>query len=323
MKRQAALAFLWLAALPAVAGAAEDGRAWLERMSETLATANYSGEFRLEGQGYTERMQIVHRVREGRVCEKLVSLSGNRRELVRDGEEVTAYLPDRRVAIIERRPDRGGLLGKLPQAGEGLEQSYEVRHVGRDHEFNGRPAAIIEIRPRDALRFGHRIWVDEATAMPVRAEITDAAGQVIERLRFTRLELRRDIPDAELAPGVDRREFRWVRQAARMPAQAPAWTVPQPPPGFRVSASAVQEMIDVPTPVNQLVLSDGLASVSVFIHPTAPGRAPATGSSRAGMASSFSTVIEGHQVTAVGEVPPGTLRAIASGVVHRGSRDRR
>ncbi len=323
MTARAALALFVLATAASAAGAADDGRAWLERMSETLATASYSGEFRLEGQGYSERMQIVHRVRDGRVCERLVSLSGNRRELIRDGDEVTAYLPDRQVAIIERRPDRGGLLGKLPQSGVGLEQWYEVRHEGRVPVLNARPAAIIQVRPRDNLRYGHRIWVDEGTAMPVRAEITDAAGQVIERLRFTRLELRRDIPDAELQPGVDRRDFRWVRQASRAPAQAPAWSVPQPPAGFRVLASAVQEMIGVPTPVDQLVLSDGLASVSVFIHATAPGQTPATGSSRAGTSSSFSAVVEGHQVTAVGEVPPGTLKAIVSGVVHQGPGDRR
>ncbi len=323
MNARLALALVLLATAAPLARAAEDGHAWLERMSQTLATASYSGEFSLEGQGYTERMRIVHRVRDGRVCERLVSLSGNRRELIRDGDEVTAYLPDRRVAIIERRPDRSGLLGRLPQSGAELERWYEVRLEGRVPELNGRPAAIVQVRPRDALRFGHRIWVDEATAMPVRAEILDAAGQVIERLSFTRLELRRDIPDAELQPGVDRREYRWVRQAARAPAQAPAWTVPQPPAGFRVSANAVQEMIGVPTPVDQLVLSDGLASVSVFIHAPAPGQAPAVGASRAGTASSFSAVVEGHQVTAVGEVPPGTLKAIVSGVVHRGAVERR
>lgn len=323
MSARLALALVLLATAAPLARAAEDGHAWLERMNQTLATASYSGEFRLEGQGYTERMRIVHRVRDGRVCERLVSLSGNRRELIRDGDEVTAYLPDRRVAIIERRPDRSGLLGRLPQSGAELERWYEVRLEGRVPELNGRPAAIIQVRPRDALRFGHRIWVDEATAMPVRAEISDAAGQVIERLSFTRLELRRDIPDAELQPGVDRREYRWVRQAARAPAQAPAWTVQRPPAGFRVSASAVQEMIGVPTPVDQLVLSDGLASVSVFIHAPAPGQAPAVGASRAGTASSFSAVVEGHQVTAVGEVPPGTLKAIVSGVVHRGAGERR
>lgn len=323
MSRGATLALVLLAMAAGTATAAEDGRAWLQRMGETLATASYSGEFHLEGQGYSERMQIVHRVRDGRVCERLVSLSGNRRELIRDGDEVTAYLPDRRVAIIEHRPNRSVLLGRLPQSGAELERWYEVRQEGRVPELNGRPAAIVHVRPRDALRFGHRIWVDEATAMPVRAEILDADGTLIERLRFTRLELRRDIPDAELQPGLDRRDFRWVRQASRAPAQAPAWTVQRPPAGFRVSASAVQEMIGVPTPVDQLVLSDGLASVSVFIHATAPGQAPAVGASRAGTASSFSAVVEGHQVTAVGEVPPGTLKAIVSGVVPRSAGERR
>jgi sigma-E factor negative regulatory protein RseB len=313
--RSVALAACLLAA-PAM-GAADDGSVWLERMSRALDTASYVGEFHLEGRGYSERMQIVHCVRDGRVSERLVSLSGAGRELVRDGDEVTAYLPDKKLAIIERRPERDGLLGVLPRYGEELHRWYEVRLETREPELNGRPAAVVSVRPRDGFRFGHRLWIDEATGMPVRTELLDAEGQVVERLRFTRLELRDDIQDSSLQPSVDKTQFRWVRQAAHVPGEAAAWNVRQPPPGFRLSASSVKDIAGVPSPVNQLVLSDGLASVSVFIHAPASGRQPATGAGRAGAASTFSTMVEGQQVTAVGEVPPQTLKAIVNSIVRQ------
>ena len=310
----------FLAACLATAGTAhaeDEARDWLERMSHALTTASYDGEFQLEGRGYSERMQIIHCVRDGAVSERLVSLSGQGRELIRKGDEVTAYLPDKQIAVIERRPGKDGLLGALPRVDRQIEQWYEVRLQGRVPELNGRPAAVVEVRPRDGYRFGHRLWIDEATGMPVRTELLDASGGVVERLRFTRLEIRNDIPDSSLKPNVDPTRFRWVRQAEHPPAGAVAWKVREPPPGFRLSASSVKDIVGVPSPVNQLVLSDGLASVSVFIHATAAGQKPAEGAGRAGSASTFSTVVEGQQVTAVGEVPPQTLKAIVDSIVRQ------
>jgi len=314
---RAAAVALSLCALAGNTGraAADDGRAWLERMTEALATSSYVGEFVLEGPGHAERMRIVHCLRDGRVSERLVSLSGSGRELVRSGEEVTAYLPDKKLAVIERRPDRGGLLGTLPAFGADLDRWYEVRQEGRAPELNGRPAALVVVEPRDDFRFGHRLWIDEGSAMPVRTELVDDAGRVIERLRFTRLEIHSSIPDSQLEPAVNPRDFRWVRQAAEPPDAPVAWHVHEPPPGFRVSASAVQNMVGVPTPVSQLVLSDGLASVSVFIHASPRAGEGTTGTSRVGASYTFSTTVDGHDITAIGEVPQRTLRAIVGGLV--------
>lgn len=300
---------------PPVSHASEDARAWLERMSNALAEASYVGEFRLDGAGYTERMRIYHRVRDGKVSERLVSLNASGREMLRVGDEVTALLPDKRLAVIEQRPDRGGLLGALPRYDDSLEQWYEVILVGHDSGMNNRPAAVISVRPRDQYRFGHRLWIDEATGMPVRTELCDGKDRVVERLRFTRLEMRSDILDSELAPAVDPSGFRWVRQVGLESPGKLAWRIASPPPGFTVSDRKLQEMLGVPAPVSHLVLSDGLASVSVFIHVPGAGQKPASGLGRAGAASTFSTVVEGHQVTAVGEVPPDTLKLIARGVV--------
>jgi sigma-E factor negative regulatory protein RseB len=305
-----------LVAAPAV-HAADDGAAWLERMSHTLASASYVGEFQLDGDGYSQSMRIVHRVSDGRVSERLVSLSGPARELVRDGDEVTAYLPDKRLAVIERRPDRDGLLSVLPRYGAELARWYAVQLEARTPELNGRPAAVVTVRPRDGYRFGHRLWIDEATGMPVRTELLDPSGTVVERLRFTQLELRDNIPESSLQPGIDKSQFRWVRQAAQASGEATVWAIRQPPPGFRLSASSVREIAGVPSPVSQLVLSDGLASVSVFIHSPVAGQQVARGGGRAGAASTFSDVVAGQQVTAVGEVPAQTLQVIVSGVERR------
>ncbi len=302
-----------LALLLPLHAAAEDGLSWLAKMADALARTSYSGEFLCESAGRSERLRIFHRVRDGRVDERLVSLSGNGRELVRAGDEVVVYLPDQNTAIIERSPMRGQLLGSLPNLSGPLGPWYEVRYAGREQALLG-PAAVVTVRPRDDYRFGYRLWIDVASGMPVRSELSDPAGRVIERLRFTRLELGQDIADTAFEPAVDRRRLRWMKQAPQELGTTPAWQAARVPPGFRLSVSGLQAMGGAPGPVSHLVFSDGLASVSVFIQAPAPGTKPVVGLGRSGAASAFSTVVDGHQVTAVGEVPADTLKYIATGL---------
>jgi sigma-E factor negative regulatory protein RseB len=302
---------LGLVALPAFA---ESGQQWLARMSAALNNSSYVGEFVCESAERTERLAITHRVRDGVVSERLVSLAGAGRELVRENDEVVAYLPDQKLAIIERRSGRSDLMGALPQFEGRMSSWYRVDSVGHETLEDFGPTAVVTVRPLDGYRFGYRLWIDLDTHMPVRSDLSDGSGRVIERLRFTRLRMDNDIPDSAFEPAVDRRKLRWVRQSPQSDDIAPAWRATQVPPGFRLSMSGMQSVAGSGGPVNHLVYSDGLASVSVFVQQPAAGKAPAQGTARSGVASAFTTVVEGHQVTAVGEVPPRTLKFIATSI---------
>ncbi len=311
MPRPAIAVALGLAAAPALA---ESGQEWLARMGSALDNASYVGEFVSESAGRTERLAITHRVRDGVVSERLVSLSGNGRELVRENDEVVVYLPDQKLAIIERRSGRGDLMGALPRFEGRMASWYKVDWVGRETLATFGPTAVVAVRPLDGYRFGYRLWIDVDSNMPVRSDLSDGSGRVIERLRFTQLQFEDDIPDSAFEPALDRSKLRWVRQTPQADDATPAWRAAQVPPGFRLSMSGMQAVAGKGGPVNHLVYSDGLASVSVFIRMAAPGKAPAEGTTRSGVASAFTTVVDGHQVTAVGEVPPRTLKFIASGL---------
>src|SRR5688572_13358390 len=309
MARPAIAVALGLVATPAFA---ESGQEWLARMGTALDNTSYVGEFVCESAGRTERLAITHRVRDGVVSERLVSLTGHGRELVRENDEVVVYLPDQKLAIIERRSGRSDLMGSLPQFEGRMASWYQVDWVGRETLDDFGPTAVVAVRPRDGYRFGYRLWIDVDSHMPVRSDLSDGSGRVVERLRFTRLEFVDDIPDSAFEPAVDRGKLRWVRQSPQTDDEAPAWRAVRTPPGFRLSVSGVQALAGSGTPVSHLVYSDGLATVSVFIQEPAPGKTPAQGTTRSGVASAYTTVVDGHQVTAVGEVPPRTLKFIAT-----------
>ncbi len=322
-----------LSSLPQRARAADGPHEWLDRMNNALATRNYDGTFFHLSDGRVETMRIVHRVRAGRVTERLLSLDGSGREFVRRNDELTCYLPDQHTVLVEPRPDRGPLLGTLPQFGADVDEFYRIEELPPSHVL-GRAARVILVNPKDQYRFGYRLWLDETTAMPLKTQLCDSHGQVIEQILFARLEMPDNIPDSDLAPAVHTGGMRWVRQGPSQDSAPPAlsaYRASELPPGFHLTVSGAHTLGGGTVPATHLVYSDGLATVSVFVEaphdeaphdeapgpdnkPGAPEEVPMQGLARVGSGYAFSTVVQGHQVTAVGEVPARTVEFIAHSV---------
>jgi sigma-E factor negative regulatory protein RseB len=335
-------AFAWgLFALfmSAVAVAADEPREWLERMNNALTTRNYDGTFAHWQNGKVEMLRIIHRVKDGQTSERLVSLDGSGREFIRSGNELVCYLPDKRTVLVEKRPDRSPLLGNFPRFDAASTAYYDIKEVSRARIYR-RDTRVISVTPKDDFRYGYKLWIDEGTAMPLRTQLCDARGRVIEQLVLAEdrtLRINTAIPDSAFLPEVSTEGFRWLRSDPGLSGRVVAgsrgpdrWNAESLPPGFRITLRSAQIMPGSSGPVAHLVFSDGLASVSVFVESQArvrvpPGAAdkgagaqsaesgePDAGLSQFGSTSTFSTVVEGHKVTAVGEVPPETVRSIAN-----------
>jgi len=325
-----------LAALPLRSFGADDPRDWLQKMNQALATRNYDGTFFHLSEGRVETMRIVHRVRAGHVTERLQSLDGSGREFVRNNDELTCYLPDQHTVLVEPRPEHGPFLGSLPQFGADVNEFYRIESLPATHIL-GRAARVIAVTPKDQYRFGYRLWLDEKTAMPLKTQLCDSSGQVIEQIFFARLDMPESIPDSDLAPSVRTDGMRWVRQGPSQDSAPPAlsaYRASELPPGFRLTVAGAQTIGGATVPASHLVYSDGLATVSVFVEapPTdgrgtsvgadaaagEPAEPPMQGLARVGSGFAFSTVVQGHQVTAVGEVPAQTVEFIAHSVTSSG-----
>jgi sigma-E factor negative regulatory protein RseB len=310
----------------AVAIAADDDpRKWLERMNHALTANDYEGVFSHWQDGKVEMLRIIHRVKNGEVRERLVSLDGSGREFIRTGAELFCYLPDKKTVLVEKRSEQSPLLGNFPSFDEASTQFYDIKEEERTR-FNRRHTRIIKVTPKDEFRYGYRLWIDDSTAMPIRTQLCDARGKVIEQVVFSDLTFNARIPDSAFKPDVSTDGFQWLRNdqsSPMMAAGAPAlWNALKLPPGFALTARSEQVMPGSTGPVAHLVYSDGLASVSVFVEmqtrvqqrPDRQNPAPTTGMARVGSSSAFSTMVDGAKVTVVGEVPPETVRSIANSV---------
>jgi sigma-E factor negative regulatory protein RseB len=312
---------LALAASFAAAAAADDARGLLERMEQALATRNYQGTFVHEHDGQIETLRIVHRAESQGFAERLVSLDGSGREVIRRDGELRAYFPDRGVALVESDTKAGLLFSGLRGLDSSAGQMYRLSEES-PARISGRETRVLRVEPLDDMRYGYRVWVDETSAMPLKTQLHTAAGRLLEELVFTELTLPAQVADGALEPARGARHCRLLRHAAAdatEPLQAAdtTWDAADLPPGFRLVANSTRRMGDDQRAVTHLVFSDGLASVSVFVEPQS--RLPASGRrepapptmTRVGSSSAVSTEVDGHRVTAIGEVPPATVRAIA------------
>ena len=129
---------LGLLGVMAAARADVEARRWLADMSEALAEQSYAGDFLHLGNGPVEKLRILHRVSEGHVAERLISLGTAHREVVRHDDEMQVILSDRGVVLIEAAPAAGSLLGSVPTFAADVADQYQVEFAGSAHVL-GRP----------------------------------------------------------------------------------------------------------------------------------------------------------------------------------------
>jgi hypothetical protein len=147
--------FVGLVAMATSAQAADDPEGWLQRMERALTTRNYEGVFVHEHGGQSETLRILHRVSNGEIAERIVSMDGSGREFIRRGAELSTYLPDQKMVLVERSPDSGLLLTELRAVDTTASGQYASRSSGA--RVAGRDTRVIAVEPLDDFRYGYRI----------------------------------------------------------------------------------------------------------------------------------------------------------------------
>jgi sigma-E factor negative regulatory protein RseB len=318
--RAPAWALLGLLTLSLGAAASErDPSAWLERMWEAARTLNYTGTFIYRHGGHLEAMQVVHRVTSDGEQERLVSLHGAPKELLRDKDGVTCIRADNRSVLVDKSAATGLLVGALRLPGQRLEDHYALR-VGDRHRVAGRSATLVEVKPADEYRYGFRLWLDEEKGLLLKSELVGEGGEALEEFLFTSIDFPAEIPASLLEPGVDGEGFRWFTPRGTQRTESVAemrWVFGWLPPGFSRLSHAREPLSGRDQPVEHLVYTDGLAAFSIYLEEVGSAEVAHAGLYRVGAVSAVGRRLGNYQVTVVGEVPSVTVDLVARAVERR------
>jgi len=178
----------------------------------------------------------------------------------------------------------------------------------------------LRLDPRDDMRYSQRLCSELSTGLILRAKVLNQQKQVIEQYTFTDLRVGPQVVGRhqELKSLFRARNRQWVSDGQPRDETANAetgWSVARPPAGFQKVAEMKRTLPGRPQPVSQLVLTDGVASLSVFVEPAAP-RAVET-FSEDGTTSFFARPMGEQLVTVLGEVPLATAQHVARSVTRR------
>lgn len=313
MRRWLVPLLLFVLALPARAQAPAEALQSLQRVAAAAQKLNYTGVFVYQSGKQSETSRITHLVDGGTEYERLEVLDGSPREVVRVNDEVKCYLPESRLLIVERR--RRGQVASFPalspESLAGLSEHYVIAR-GPNARVAGHDSHSIVIKPRDDWRYGHRLWVDAASGLLLKAALVDEHGETLESFSFTELRIGGPIDRASLqARGID---SGWKVHDVRTGDSGSArWRFNAQPPGFRKVADMMRQGRGDGREVGHVMFSDGLAAVSVFIEPLGRGKAE-PGAMALGAVNAYKRVAGDHLFVVMGDVPPAALKKIAEGI---------
>jgi len=299
-----------------VALASDDDWQLLKRVTDAGRQQSLSGTYLHQMNGMLETFHIVRAGGSGVVQERRVALDGLPREIVRSGENLTCYAPDKKSLVAAKVSAMRLFPALMSDDVADVAQSYTLHRVGNDRVAQ-RDCRWLELKPRDQLRYSERICADSVTSLPLKMMTLTPHNEVVEQYTFTEIELTAPRDKSQLKP-----QF---KLSSQLRGSAPAlgqshignrMEVSGLPTGFKLIRS-VQRSLQPGTkgkPIRHMVFSDGLVMLSLFVEPL-PTDIPAVRSMNLHGAINMATASQGDQLlTLVGDMPAPTLLSLVRSI---------
>jgi sigma-E factor negative regulatory protein RseB len=282
---------------------AEEAQRWLDLMDQAMATLQYQGVLVYVHDGAVEAMQITRSYGPNGIREHVVSLTGDRREVIRETNEIRSNMSGVGGLAMAQASTTSWVGLKADESGDARKQ-YQWSVLG-DDRVAGYDAAVVEAIPNDRVRYAYRLWVARDTGMLLGSSVRAIDGAPIERMMFTQVRMTPGSADSATS----------VSDLQPAPTPSGAWRVEGLPQGFRLVAAPGQDARGV----EHLLFSDGLATLSVYVEPPGSFAADWTAAMRRGGVNVFGRVLDGRRVVVMGDLPAATVEQVARSVTPTGA----
>lgn len=287
---------------------------WLTRMHEASNQRAYMGTLVVTTGSTMSASRIWHVCDGTQQMERVETLTGTPRTTIRRNSDVITFVPETKVAWVEKRESLGLFPDLLRTPSNQIPEFYGARESGSER-VAGHLADVVEIMPKDGLRFGYRIWAEKKTGLVVKMQTLGEQGAVLEQVAFSELQLDAPVRMDKLQQLMrDTKGYALLKPVLKKTtAEAEGWRLKESVPGFLPMSCHTRES-ETPgasATLMQWVFSDGLASVSLFVEPYDAASHSQEKTAVMGATHSITRRIGNQWLTAMGEVPHATLRRFA------------
>ena len=294
-----------------------DAKSLLEGIQSAAKRLNYQGVFSQQRDGVVHSFRMTHRFVDDREEERIEVLDNSPREYLRVDDAVSCLIPEKKLVVNEsQRQERfpALLMGELSHFSE----FYDVLLAPAQSRVAGRQCLVVDIVPKDNHRPHYQFCADVQTGLLLKAQLLQADGSVLEQIAFNQVQIGHSIADIELAPSWSTDGWQAVNQKQEaIDFRAMGWDYKQSP-GFE-PVMQLQRTFSDGRMVNQMILTDGLASVSVFIEPYQQSLSQHQwqGASRSGSINLYGKQVGDYWIVVVGEVPAQSIHMLAQSISRR------
>jgi sigma-E factor negative regulatory protein RseB len=298
------------------------GLDWLEVAAFAGHQTDYSGVFIYHYDNRVETSNIIHVTEANGEYEKLGSLDGPKHEIIHHDGQVWVYNNHKMVQVGSQQ-GRSRFPFLLPEQLSALSANYQAKllEVERVAGYN---AQVILFQPKDNLRYTHKIWVHTDSGLLLKAAVLGDKNKVAELYAFTQLQIGGKIDRSWVrecdSVGLHGKGLPKPPETARdiTPTNS-GWVADMLPSGFKKTMEIQRPMHHGKhAPVTQIVFSDGLSAISIFIEPNDGDQDDVDGLSSRGAVNLYHKVLDKNLVTVVGEVPPRTVMQVLDSVRYNG-----
>ncbi|MCP5245317.1 MAG: MucB/RseB C-terminal domain-containing protein [Burkholderiales bacterium] len=296
----------------------ESAYEWLQKIAAAPRQFNFRGTFVYSADGHMETSQITHRVDRKGEHEKIEVLDGMARIVYRNNDEMKCYMPNSKKIYTEKRWFRKFFPDLLPQPSEKIKQYYSIV-IDKQVRIAGYDTQVIKLLPKDNLRYGYKFWVHIDSGLLLKAAVIDRKNTV-EQFAFAQIEIGNEIEENLLDPELMQSSLDWKTinlSTIVLEDGELAWQLSELPVGFKKIAEMRRNLDGKSMVVDHIVLTDELATVSVFVEPIKENSSspiPGFYSSR-GAINIYVRELNNNKITTVGEVPLNTIKLIGDAVI--------
>jgi len=300
-----------------LSGVASSNELWLKisQASKASHDLNYSGIINTTDSNQDIRStKMIHVNHEGEEFLKFEKIDGADNLLLMHEADAVIYNNDQSKILIKKKKDANLFPNIFPSNLEKLKDSYSIADGG-DFRVAGRIAQMVVLSPIDENRYNYHLWLDKESHLPLKMMVIDNNKKVVETMAFANIEFLQSQDISWFRPNINKDKTYSINENKNIEETVRKfWTINDLPSGFEEVSYNAKRYAGLNAIAHQIIFSDGLSYISIFIHPVAKNQKPQVGSSKRGSNNIHAEYKKGYQILAVGAVPIQTLSYITNQV---------
>ncbi|OCG16128.1 hypothetical protein A9G09_03325 [Gilliamella sp. wkB292] len=285
----------------------------LNKMSKSVQTNSYQIHFLSQDKDqYVTTFEYSHlgALQKEEVKAQLLYLEGPAKEIILHNNITSYFQPDSASFSITSPRITEAFPDVIYNDFTKLTDVYEFVKLGKTRTAN-RSVQLIKMIAKDKDRYSYIIWIDDKNFLPIRIDLLDQDGEIINQLKV--VDIDEDFDQKKMKDYIDSRTYPILLSIEKQNNMLDAWRLAWLPKGFKEVAAYNVNFYN--SDIATKLFSDGVFSFTVNVSSDLSNQSNQL--IQQGGRTIFSTNIGNKNIIIIGNLPKTTIERIAQNIVEK------